>query len=69
MPIGADGDGPMFVSAKNMSAYALVALDDHGVRVTEATIPLHGKHGDDWIDGSHERIAARCAAAMMGWIY
>jgi hypothetical protein len=66
LPIGADGDRPMGIGAKDVDARRLVALDDRRMRMAKAIVPLHGKYRDTGSDGPHERLAARCAAAVMG---
>src|SRR5882724_10523338 len=63
--IGADGDGAVFIGAKDTSAKGPIALDDHRVGMAEATIPLHGNHPHAWVHGAHKGLGAGCPAAVM----
>jgi hypothetical protein len=50
LAIGADGDGPVFVGAKDMDAEGYIALDDRRVWMSEPAVMLHRKHRRPWID-------------------
>jgi hypothetical protein len=67
--VGADGDRPVFVGAKDARPYRTVALDHPRVEVTEPAVPLHGEDRDAGTHGPHEGLAAGGEAAMMGWFH
>jgi hypothetical protein len=67
--IGADGDGAVFIGAKDMNAKGPIALDDRRVGMAKTTVPLHGNHPHAWVHGAHKGLGAGCAAATMGGFY
>lgn len=50
LAIGADGDGAVYVAAKDLSAHGRIAVDHHRVRMAKATVAPHRKHRHAWVD-------------------
>jgi hypothetical protein len=69
LTIGADGDRPMFVGAKDVGAKRFVAFDHLRVGMAKSTLALHRKHRHAGIDGLYKGLTTGGPTAMMGWIY
>jgi hypothetical protein len=67
LTVGADGDGPVFIGAKDLSVQGPIALEDRPVGMPEPTLPRHREHHRAGADSAQERLAAGGPTAVMGW--